>query len=416
MRDGFEATLRDHPDHLGAWSAYADWLTEQGDPRGEFMQVQLALEDESRSKAERDGLRTREAELLKEHERTWLGELAEPCLDAEPIYANVKWVEHRFDRGWLSALTFNSLTVDMARRLARSPEANLLSRIAVQSAAFESPTGVSIREVDLYYEPGPDVPAGLDEFGSPSLYALAHVPQLAGLRVFTLGEGSDAPYDPPDAYHSSRGENAAMIDGILARTPRLEELYLYGYDAPAAAVFALPLPHLRVLRFENADEYPLDVLAANPTLDQLTHLLCHPHAQRAGDQETGAYLRPGDLRAVCRSPHLSGLTHLRLRLTDFGDDGIDEIITSGLLRRLRWLDLKYGCVTDRGAAALAACPDLKNLAFLDLSWNALTETGIEALKATGVPVDTADQHDEHPDKLGRGEDDYLDYLGYGDIE
>ena len=412
MRDGFEATLRDHPDDLGAWSAYADWLTEQGDPRGEFMQVQLALEDEARSKAERDGLRAREAELLKEYERTWLGELAAPCLDAEPIYGNVKWVEHRFDRGWLSALKFNSLRVDDARRLVCTPEANLLARLSVESAAAEAPVGMASQYADSSYEPGPDVPAGIDEFEGPSLYALAHVPQLAGLRVFALGEGPASADDPPDAYHSSRGENAAMIDGILARTLRLEELYLYGYNAPANAVFALPLPYLRVLRFENADEYPLAVLAANPTLKNLTHLLCHPHAQRPGD--VTAYIRLEHLRAVCRSPHLTGLTHLRFRLTDFGDDGVDEIIASGLLGRLRWLDLKYGCVTDRGAADLAACPDLTNLTFLDLSWNALTETGIATLQATGVSVDTADQHNQHPDRIA--EHGYLEYLSYGDME
>src|SRR5262245_32071776 len=35
-----------NPDDLGAHAAYADWLIEQGDSRGEFIQVQLALEDE----------------------------------------------------------------------------------------------------------------------------------------------------------------------------------------------------------------------------------------------------------------------------------------------------------------------------------------------------------------------------------
>src|SRR5436305_1044361 len=45
-----EAALVAHPDEVAAHSAYADYLTEAGDPRGEFIQVQLALEDATRSK------------------------------------------------------------------------------------------------------------------------------------------------------------------------------------------------------------------------------------------------------------------------------------------------------------------------------------------------------------------------------
>ena len=59
----FEMALQANPDDLAGWCAYADYLAEQGDPRGEFMQTQLALEDENRSKEERDLLKAREAEL-----------------------------------------------------------------------------------------------------------------------------------------------------------------------------------------------------------------------------------------------------------------------------------------------------------------------------------------------------------------
>jgi hypothetical protein len=194
--------------------------------------------------------------------------------------------------------------------------------------------------------------------------------------------------------------------------PRLEELYLYAGDVDAAALFALPLPHLRVLRVDHERSYPLDVLAENPSLGNLTHLSCHPHAQRPGDPD--AYLRLDQLRAVCRSPHLRNLSHLRLRLTDFGDEGAEELIASGVLKRLRVLDLSYGCMTDAGAAALAASPDLRNLALLDLSRNALGENGIAALRATDVTLKADDQHGEHPSRMG--EDGYLDYLGYGDME
>src|SRR5215207_9293521 len=76
LRDAMEAALHDDPDDLATHRAYADLLCEEGDPRGEFIQVQLALEDESLSPEQRQRLRAREAALLAAHEREWLGELA----------------------------------------------------------------------------------------------------------------------------------------------------------------------------------------------------------------------------------------------------------------------------------------------------------------------------------------------------
>src|SRR5262245_49906399 len=43
-RQALEEALAEGPDDLAAHGAYADWLAEHGDARGELMQVQLALE------------------------------------------------------------------------------------------------------------------------------------------------------------------------------------------------------------------------------------------------------------------------------------------------------------------------------------------------------------------------------------
>src|SRR5436305_11287140 len=42
--EGFERALAADPNDLATACAYADYLAEQGDPRGEFMQIQIALE------------------------------------------------------------------------------------------------------------------------------------------------------------------------------------------------------------------------------------------------------------------------------------------------------------------------------------------------------------------------------------
>src|SRR3954471_11038649 len=76
LRESLEQALVENPDDLASHMAYADYLTEQGDPRGELIRVQLALEEGSRPKAERDRLKKQEGALLRANAEAWLGDLA----------------------------------------------------------------------------------------------------------------------------------------------------------------------------------------------------------------------------------------------------------------------------------------------------------------------------------------------------
>ncbi len=138
------------------------------------------------------------------------------------------------------------------------------------------------------------------------------------------------------------------------------------------------------------DKYPLARLARNPGLGKLTHLLCHPHAMT--DEEP--YIRLAGLRAVLQAKTLPGLTHLRLRMSDFGDKGAEEIVASGILKRLKVLDVRNGSMSDEGARTLAACPDLKRLELLDVGRNCMTRKGLNVLRATGVKVEAMAQWEE----------------------
>lgn len=416
--EAFEKALRANPDDLTGWGAFADYLAEQDDPRDEFMQVQLALEDESRPKKERDALKKREAALLKAHEREWLGPLTAVTLDAEPVtYWNARGkegtrapVSHTFRRGWLARLEFHNITVNQARALVASPGARLLRELVVEGVEMESPVGKKEDYIDSYYTPGPDVPKGTDTDEGPALHALCRFPHLASVRVFQLGEGTvflDGRKDDIDNCHTP-GEPAHHL---VKQMPHLEELYLMARRVDVNKLFALPLPNLRILQVYHLIKYPLEKLAANTSLTNLTALLCHPHAMEVDDN--AAYIRLPQLRAICRAPHLKALTNLRLRLTDFGDKGADEIVASGVLKRLKVLDLFGGCITDAGAKALADSPDLKNLEFLNLGTNSLTKDGIKLLKATGVKADTTEQHDDLNDSE---DDEFPEYLFYGDME
>ena len=81
LRDSLERALDESPDDLASHMAYADLLSEEGDPHGEFIQLQLRLEDRGVPPDERRKLKAREKQLLKQHEREWLGGLAEYVLD-----------------------------------------------------------------------------------------------------------------------------------------------------------------------------------------------------------------------------------------------------------------------------------------------------------------------------------------------
>jgi uncharacterized protein (TIGR02996 family) len=412
--EAFERALSADPDDVAGWCAYADYLSEHGDPRGEFMQVQIALEDERRPAAEREGLKKREAELLKKHERDWLGPIAPFLLDPKP--PRYEWrtetITFRFRRGWLSELEIPRLGVEFTRALLRCVEARFLQKLHIHTSAYEFAEGDpnASQYADSSYVPGPDIDeaAPRDEV---AMYLLAKFPYFASVRVLHLGNPVTDTFDDSDQCHTSGG----MAYHYLKQMPHVEQIYLLAHGVDAAKIFAMPMPRLRLLHYYHGKRYPLDKLAANPSLTNLTTLLCHPHGLEFDDEESGAYIRLAHLRAICRSPHLNALTNLRLRLTDFGDKGANELVESGLLKRLKVLDLQGGCITDKGAKLLADCPDLKNLSFLNLRSNALTDAGVKALTATGVKADVSSQHSATSGEFAEGEE-VPEYLFDGDIE
>jgi uncharacterized protein (TIGR02996 family) len=396
LREALEDALVANPDDLAAHMAYADYLQEQGDPRGEYIQVQLALEDPNRSTAERKELQKREAKLFKQHGREWLGELAPYLIDKQQEAKRQEWQPDasyvfQFRRGWLDSLELTNYRLAFTRVLARAPQTRLLRRLVLNEEYFEEPGE---------YEPGDDVPP--DSY-SPAPLALLRSPYLGNVRVLQFGEQ----VDDSEQYFNCRMSGRVLI-GLVKLMPCLEELYVLSQDVDTDQLFSLKtLNHLRILQVYHMDNYPLQKLAKNPSLGNLTHLLIHPHCMV--DDEP--YLRLPQVRAVVRSTPLKSLTHLRLRQCDMGDQGVEEIVASGILKRLKLLDLRNGRITDAGARLLADCPDLRNLEQLNLNRNCLTADGIAVLKATGVKFTADGQWQPTGDEYGNQE-----YLYEGDTE
>jgi uncharacterized protein (TIGR02996 family) len=338
VRHALESALVENPDDLATHYAYADFLQEQGDPRGEFIQLQLALEDPQRTETERRKVQARAKELLREHRREWLGILADELFPP---------TEHQFARGWLDSLALRG-SADSGRRtdwgslLCLAPEARLL------------------RKLVLEYDEG-------------LVEALLDSPFLLNLRTLQIGRSSYCVESP-------------LLAGLIGKMRRIEELRLFAYGYNVAHLFALSnLSSLRILQVYYLDErHPLEVLAANAALGNLTHLLLHPLLFPV--PLPGAFIDLTGVRAIVKSRHLRSLTHLQLHRSDLGDVGCTEIVTSGILKRLKVLDLRHGEITDAGARILADCPDLRRLELLDIERNALTQTGIDALRRVLGPV------------------------------
>jgi uncharacterized protein (TIGR02996 family) len=412
-----EAAILANPDDRGAYMAYADWLTEHGDPRGEFVQVQLALEDESRTPAERKKLRQREKALLTKHEQEWVGDwlpLARAKISGPEGRGQLDFPgpkPYHFVRGCLAEVTIDELTIECARAFIASTQTRLVQSLRVGGWAFQErePDGTEIGdgaestpdEESYTPLPGDNVPEDSEE---PSQYVLMRWPYFANLRFFQLGWTSQEEYGAdnfcPFQCHL-RGDNA---HAFVRQIPRVEELYLFAHSVHSDRLFAFLMPHLRVLQLYHTWYYPLSILAKNASLTNLTHLLCHPHAPEAGD---APYIRLPDLKAVVRSPHLGNLKRLRLRCADFGDAGCKEIVASGILKRLEVLDLRHGCITDEGARLLAECPDLKRLQLLHVANNKLTTRGVELLRGVGTLLRAEDQDNSNGQDPSYGDRRYL---------
>jgi uncharacterized protein (TIGR02996 family) len=225
VRESLEQALAADPDDVGTHMAYADYLQEQGDPRGEFIQLQLALDDRSKPPDHTEPQRRRMLELLRHHQREWLGGLA-AVLDTDPpgtVY---------FRRGWLDSVHIPFLNIQLTRALVHSPQVRLLWRLAIDECKWERTGG----------KPGADDLPRYQAY--PATYVLARSPFLTNLRILRMGRLEDNPAGASTRYHSG-----PHLLEMLPRLLRLEELSLSAHDLESDKLFATPLPlTLRILR------------------------------------------------------------------------------------------------------------------------------------------------------------------------
>lgn len=120
-REGLERALVERPEDLKLHSAYADLLMEEGDPRGEYIQLRLALEDRKIPVEEARRLNVRSLAMQTEHRDTWLGPMA-----TETQRCMLIW-----HRGWLNTVTFQPLTIARMRAFQQSTVTQMTQGILI---------------------------------------------------------------------------------------------------------------------------------------------------------------------------------------------------------------------------------------------------------------------------------------------
>lgn len=359
--------ILDDPDDIAARRVYADALIAAGDPRGELINVQCALEDA----ADRGPLARRELELLKAHEKTWMapygGAIFRPTFERgfiESAFVNTKKfipvARSLLDHEPITMLHMRELSVANAAVLGAVPGLARVrtlrvteSKLATKGTAalFANPVP-RLKNLNLYQ-------AGLDDGGLAELGAV--LPQLerlnlAGTRVTHAG-----------------------LETLLGRESLARLRYLHlnwllpGLDGAEFLAAHLALPNLTHLDLSSSRlaNHELQHLASNLVFRGLRGL------RAEYNQLVGAYA----FEAIATLRHLEVLD---FSTNAIGIEGVTALVRLGFPLRVLRL---YQCKVDDDQLRVLATAKFP-LKRLDLGYGTITAAGIAALGTAGWPLET----------------------------
>ncbi|HXG10133.1 MAG TPA: TIGR02996 domain-containing protein [Gemmataceae bacterium] len=310
--DIFLQAIRENPDDDGARLIYADWLEEQGDPRGELIRVQCALARMPAGAAGRRELEERERQLLRE---------VEAALSLPAILSD--W---EFHRGLLESASI--------RLRAFAEHAEALVRLG------------PLRRLHVFN--------GWFRPNLATLQALASNPYLARVTSLELTEASISAQGVRELTASPYLEQLTALD--LSSNVLGDE----GVQVLAGCPSLARLTRLALGGNLIGDD-GAQALADSPYLTNLTTL----------DLSRNSITDQG-LAVLAASPRLAQLTALDLSNNLIADSGVSALAETKYLTRLTALNLRNNFIGDRGVQALARAPFRAQLLGLDLQGNFFT--------------------------------------------
>ena len=396
----FQKEILAAPENDGPRGVYADWLQEQGDPRGEFIHVQLQLAQLPPWHEDRMRLEIRESQLLQAHRAEWEAHVHNifegSCFKCkctfrrgfiESVQIEIDYIEIP-DAGQIS---MESLFSGLAKLKALEP----LRRLSFSgtfddwiqefidpetfpplhetiTALLAAPWMAEIRALDLSDNP----------LTSEILNALAHAPSCGNLTSLALNDIdlSFAPTDDLQAENPDNGQRQAPAvngmailaadDSVLKKLEHLSlrECYL-GVPGMRALAESATMQNLKSLVLSE-DTGIAELGKASFRLQRLTLKDC---PRQWADFEALTRL------PVCKELETLSIEGHREATEAPATDTIRAIAEN--LHKLRVLALKRGHLNDACVALLTAPGTvITEVRCLDLSGNSkITDAGVEAL-------------------------------------
>lgn len=332
-----EAAIAANPTDREAYAVFADWLQEQGDPRGELIATQLAAEQTGDPELRRAALR-----VFARHREQFLGELGS-LISADAFTWRAGFIRS-------AALAHDRLLIEGGTRVASSLAEVITRLFAHESARYLVELVVRSNDRGMW-----DSPIGSQREIVDAI-AAARPRVLRRLQLGDAGYGISRIGKLEHAWPALANLHELVLEGEVA----LGRLVL-----PELRVFALrPRPLRRKLGRELVE-------AAWPNLRSLriTFTDYPDHIAR-------------EITALVHRDDMPALAHLALVGYSAADEVLDALSRSPLLAHLQTLDLSHGQLTDRGLRPVLAAPEaFAHLASFDISGTQVSRTAFGRLAA-----------------------------------
>jgi|GEM_PF-2621659 len=323
------ANIEDPEDDLPRL-VYADWLEEQGDPRGEFIRLQVqhaALPEYDPARVRLEG---RARQLLDAHIHTW----------TKPIGAKVQ--DLKFRRGFVESLTMRAKAfVERGEEVFQSTPIRWLRLVYFKKQVknlLESPNLRYIRSWD----------ASRITIAPHELEALLASKRMTGLRELDLSLQNFR-------FHDSTATAFTKAKWVN----QLTELNLYGVEIEDSF-----WKEFLELEWNSLKRFSLGGGMTRTSPTNFAQL----NAPSLESLKVGGKLRVVDVEQICQIPNLH-LKQLDLAKTRPPAKGMHALAASGILETVEDLDLTRCDLTDKGAQTMMQGNFLKNCKSLRLGEN-----------------------------------------------
>ena len=349
-----EAAILADPDSVDGYLVYGDWLSEQGDPRGELIAVQARLAESPDDAT----LKQKESELLAAHQDDWIGEFL-GNLQGEGEFS-CTWRYGFFEKVEMGGDEWGETNgVEAWRALSKLASAKFLRDLTL--AVFDSDEGT------------------LDYGGLIKTMAKSELPPLRRLAFDCKG------------YQISWAE-LGNVSPLYPQLMRLEELFIKMGPMDLGKMALPALRKLEVVTGSFSKKNLKSVATAPwPNLEALILYF--------GDDNYGGDCDVADVTPILGGGNIPKVKHLGLCNSSFADALAAAVAKSKVLARLEHLDLSQGTLGEEGARAiLDNAQAFSHLKSLNLTENYIPEELCEQLSKVCAQVIVEDQGaEEDPD-------------------